>query len=115
MAAPPVQPVPTAAAAAAAVNGDAFRLGFVGAGNLAESIARGVAASGVLPASAIRTAPHRRPERGEAFASFGACLLQTNAHVFPLHALLVSPFPLCSPGLLLIARACICCDNATSP
>ncbi|ONM34574.1 hypothetical protein Zm00014a_043528 [Zea mays] len=81
MAAPPVQPVPTAAAAAAAVNGDAFRLGFVGAGNLAESIARGVAASGVLPASAIRTAPHRRPERGEAFASFGACLLQTNAHV----------------------------------
>ena len=81
MATPPVQPVPPAAAAA--VNGDAFRLGFVGAGNLAESIARGVAASGVLPASAIRTAPHRRPERGEAFASFGACLLQTNAQVPP--------------------------------
>jgi pyrroline-5-carboxylate reductase len=78
MAAPPLQPVPTTPAAA---NGDAFRLGFIGAGNLAESIARGVAASGVLPASAIRTAPHRRPERGAAFASIGACLLDTNAQV----------------------------------
>ncbi|KAF8646997.1 hypothetical protein HU200_065511 [Digitaria exilis] len=77
MAAPPLQPVPPPAA----VNGDAFRLGFIGAGNLAESIARGVAASGVLPASAIRTAPHRRPERGAAFASIGACLLDTNAQV----------------------------------
>ncbi|KAK3162997.1 hypothetical protein QOZ80_1BG0096360 [Eleusine coracana subsp. coracana] len=77
MAAPPVQPVPTPAAA----NGDAFRLGFVGAGNLAESIARGVAASGVLPASAIRTAPHRRAERGAAFASIGAQLYDSNAQV----------------------------------
>ncbi|RCV29034.1 hypothetical protein SETIT_5G450800v2 [Setaria italica] len=77
MAAPPLQPVPTPAAS----NGDAFRLGFIGAGNLAESIARGVAASGVLPASAIRTAPHRRPERGAAFASIGACLLDTNTQV----------------------------------
>ncbi|XP_062230796.1 pyrroline-5-carboxylate reductase-like [Phragmites australis] len=78
MAAPPPQPVPPPAAA----NGcDAFRLGFIGAGNLAESIARGVAASGVLPASAIRTAPHRRLERGAAFASIGACLLDTNALV----------------------------------
>jgi pyrroline-5-carboxylate reductase len=71
MAAPPVQPAPAAA--------NAFRLGFIGAGNLAESIARGVAASGVLPASAIRTAPHRRPERGAAFASIGAHLFDSNA------------------------------------
>jgi len=77
MAAPPLQPVPPPAA----VNGDAFRVGFIGPGNLAESIARGVAASGVLPASAICTAPHRRPERGTAFASIGACLLDTNAQV----------------------------------
>jgi pyrroline-5-carboxylate reductase len=71
MAAPP-QPTPAAAA---------FRLGFVGAGNLAESIARGVAASGVLPSSAIRTAPHRRPECGTAFTDIGARILDSNAQV----------------------------------
>uniref|UniRef100_A0A0E0JTK7 Pyrroline-5-carboxylate reductase n=1 Tax=Oryza punctata TaxID=4537 RepID=A0A0E0JTK7_ORYPU len=76
MAAPP-QPVP----APAAVRPDVFRLGFIGPGNLAESIARGVAASGVLPATAIRTAPHRRPERAEAFSSIGAHILETNAQV----------------------------------
>ncbi|CAM0885188.1 unnamed protein product [Alopecurus aequalis] len=76
MAAPP-QPTPAPPAAA-------FRLGFVGAGNLAESIARGVAASGVLPASAIRTAPHRRPERGAAFADLGARILASNAQVLLL-------------------------------
>lgn len=76
MAAPP-QPVPAPAAASPEV----FRLGFIGPGNLAESIARGVAASGVLPATAIRTAPHRRPERAEAFSSIGAHILETNAQV----------------------------------
>ncbi|XP_040246053.1 uncharacterized protein [Aegilops tauschii subsp. strangulata] len=39
------------------------------------------AASGVLPASAVRTAPHRRPERGAAFASLGATILASNAQV----------------------------------
>uniref|UniRef100_A0A0D3EYN0 Pyrroline-5-carboxylate reductase n=1 Tax=Oryza barthii TaxID=65489 RepID=A0A0D3EYN0_9ORYZ len=72
MAAPP-QPVPAPAAASPEV----FRLGFIGPGNLAESIARGVAAS----ATAIRTAPHRRPERAEAFSSIGAHILETNAQV----------------------------------
>nr|AAO32084.1 pyrroline-5-carboxylate reductase [Hordeum vulgare subsp. vulgare] len=68
-------------AAAPPAPAPAFRLGFVGAGNLAESIARGVAASGVLPASAVRTAPHRRPERAAAFASLGATILASNAQV----------------------------------
>ncbi|KAL5226946.1 hypothetical protein ABZP36_015211 [Zizania latifolia] len=77
MAAPP-QPVPPLAAV---TRGDVFRLGFIGPGNLAESIARGVVASGVLPASAIRTAAHRRPERAVAFASLGAHIFETNAHV----------------------------------
>uniref|UniRef100_A0A0D9VA72 Pyrroline-5-carboxylate reductase n=2 Tax=Leersia perrieri TaxID=77586 RepID=A0A0D9VA72_9ORYZ len=75
MAAPP-HPVPAAAA-----RPDGFRLGFIGPGNLAESIARGVAVSGVLPAAAIRTAAHRRPERAEAFASIGAHIMETNAQV----------------------------------
>ncbi|KAG8053958.1 hypothetical protein GUJ93_ZPchr0001g32342 [Zizania palustris] len=77
MAAPP-QPVPPPAAV---TRGDVFRLGFIGPGNLAESIARGVVASGVLPASAIRTAAHRRPERAVAFASLGAHIFDTNAQV----------------------------------
>jgi hypothetical protein len=104
MAAPPVQPAPA----------NAFRLGFIGAGNLAESIARGVAASGVLPASAIRTAPHRRPERGAAFASIGARLFDSNAQAgsrvggsqsplsvtrrstAPKNDLTISPCPVCA-------------------
>jgi pyrroline-5-carboxylate reductase len=96
MAAPP-QPTPAPPAPAAGANGDAaFRLGFVGAGNLAESIARGVAASGVLPASAIRTAPHRRPERGAAFADLGARILASNAQVSsnPTPHLLFVSYPL---------------------
>uniref|UniRef100_A0A8R7V1I2 Pyrroline-5-carboxylate reductase catalytic N-terminal domain-containing protein n=1 Tax=Triticum urartu TaxID=4572 RepID=A0A8R7V1I2_TRIUA len=74
-------PQPTMPAPAPASSGDAFHLGFVGAGNLAESIAQGVTASGVLPTSAVRTAPHRRPERGAAFASLGATILASNAQV----------------------------------
>ncbi|XBI74570.1 pyrroline-5-carboxylate reductase-like [Triticum dicoccoides] len=50
-------------------------------GNLAESIACGVAASGVLSASAIRTTVHRHPERCAAFASLGATILASNAQV----------------------------------
>jgi hypothetical protein len=97
MAAPP-QPVPAPAAASPEV----FRLGFIGPGNLAESIARGVAASGVLPATAIRTAPHRRPERAEAFSSIGAHILETNAQV-SWAALDCHQFP-----LILSTFSCTC-------
>uniref|UniRef100_A0A8R7TEK1 Pyrroline-5-carboxylate reductase catalytic N-terminal domain-containing protein n=1 Tax=Triticum urartu TaxID=4572 RepID=A0A8R7TEK1_TRIUA len=74
-------PQPTAPAPAPVSGGDAFRLGLVGAGNLAESIARGVTASGVLPAFAVRIAPHRRLERGAAFTSLGTTILASNAQV----------------------------------
>ncbi|CAA7405965.1 unnamed protein product [Spirodela intermedia] len=59
---------------------EGLRLGFVGAGKMAESIARGVAMSGVLPPSSIRTA-HRLPERREVFRSFGVKILENNAQV----------------------------------
>ncbi|KAG6468130.1 hypothetical protein ZIOFF_072698 [Zingiber officinale] len=59
---------------------DIFKLGFIGAGNMAESIARGVAKSGVLPPPSIRTA-HRRPERRLVFESFGVRILETNSQV----------------------------------
>ncbi|XBI37302.1 hypothetical protein VPH35_122654 [Triticum aestivum] len=74
-------PQPTAPAPAPTSGGDGFRLGFVGAGNLAESIPRCVTVSGVLPASAVRIAPHRCPEHGAAFASLGATILASNAQV----------------------------------
>ncbi|XP_078446314.1 pyrroline-5- carboxylate (P5C) reductase [Wolffia australiana] len=59
---------------------EGFRLGFIGAGKLAESIARGVAKSGVLSSSSIRTS-HWIPERKDAFRSFGVKLMESNAQV----------------------------------
>ncbi|XP_020085678.1 pyrroline-5-carboxylate reductase [Ananas comosus] len=71
-----------AAAAVVPPSGEAaaFKLGFIGAGNLAESIARGVAKSSVLPPSSIRTA-HRRPDRRAVFQSFGVRIFDSNAQV----------------------------------
>lgn len=65
---------------AAISSSDVFKLGFIGAGNMAESIARGVAKSGVLPPSSIRTT-HRRPERRDSFRSFGVVILESNTQV----------------------------------
>ncbi|KAK8939525.1 hypothetical protein KSP40_PGU015145 [Platanthera guangdongensis] len=59
---------------------DVFKLGFIGAGNMAESIARGVAKSGVLPATAIRTS-HYRAERRSVFQSFGFQILESSGQV----------------------------------
>ncbi|KAG1338502.1 Pyrroline-5-carboxylate reductase [Cocos nucifera] len=59
---------------------DVFKLGFIGAGNMAESIARGVATSGVLPPASIRTT-HRCTDRRLVFQSFGVKILETNAQV----------------------------------
>ncbi|WOL11994.1 pyrroline-5-carboxylate reductase [Canna indica] len=64
----------------AALSMDVYKLGFIGAGNMAESIARGVAKSGVLPPASIRTA-HRSPERHLVFESFGVKILETNAQI----------------------------------
>ncbi|KAJ6818562.1 pyrroline-5-carboxylate reductase [Iris pallida] len=69
-----------ATAAAVPLPPESFRVGFVGAGNMAESIARGVAKSGVIPAASIRTA-HRRAERRDAFRSFGVEILDDSAKV----------------------------------
>ncbi|KAL5723120.1 pyrroline-5-carboxylate reductase [Ranunculus cassubicifolius] len=59
---------------------DSFKLGFIGAGKMAESIAKGIVKSGVLPASRIRTA-HDRINRREAFSSFGVQIFDTNEQV----------------------------------
>lgn len=65
---------------AAVSSPDLFKLGFIGAGNMAESIARGVAKSGLLHPSSIRTA-HRRAVRRDVFRSFGVEILESNAQV----------------------------------
>ncbi|GMN60946.1 hypothetical protein TIFTF001_030023 [Ficus carica] len=57
-----------------------YKLGFIGAGKMAESIARGVVRSGILPASRISTS-HSSPLRREAFESFGVRVLSKNEDV----------------------------------
>ncbi|GAA0171962.1 reductase [Lithospermum erythrorhizon] len=63
-----------------AIPSDTFKLGFIGAGKMAESIARGVVSSGILPPSRIQTA-HLRSDRRSAFESFGVQLLEQNLQV----------------------------------
>lgn len=59
---------------------ETYKLGFIGAGKLAESIARGVVKSGVLPAYRIRTA-HSNQDRRSAFQSFGVSVFHRNPEV----------------------------------
>lgn len=67
---------------------DSFTLGFIGAGKMAESIARGAVGSGVLPPSRIRTA-HSNPARRAAFESIGITLLPSNDDVCSFFASLL--------------------------
>ncbi|ERN05028.1 pyrroline-5-carboxylate reductase [Amborella trichopoda] len=59
---------------------EAYTLGFIGAGKMAEAIARGVDKSGILPASRMRTA-HRTLARRQAFSSFGVHVYESNIKV----------------------------------
>ncbi|GMI89310.1 EMBRYO DEFECTIVE 2772, pyrroline-5- carboxylate (P5C) reductase [Hibiscus trionum] len=60
---------------------ESFKLGFIGAGKMAESIARGVVQSGVLPPQRISTAIHSNPNRGIAFQSLGITVHSHNNDV----------------------------------
>lgn len=71
---------------------DNYNVGFIGAGKMAESIARGAVRSGVLPASRIRTAVHSNPARRTAFESFGVNVLCRNQDVFPSFLVLLTIF-----------------------
>ncbi|CAN6576914.1 unnamed protein product [Malus baccata var. baccata] len=62
---------------------DTYKLGFIGAGKMAESIARGIVRSGVLPPNRISTF-HPDPSRRQAFESFGVHLLSENDDLRPL-------------------------------
>ncbi|KAK2362814.1 pyrroline-5-carboxylate reductase [Trifolium repens] len=60
---------------------DSYTLGFIGAGKMAESIAKGAIRSGVLPPSRIRTAAHSNLSRRDAFESVGVTVLSSNEDV----------------------------------
>ncbi|KAM0981329.1 hypothetical protein TB2_014120 [Malus domestica] len=59
---------------------ETYKLGFVGAGKMAESIARGIVRSGVLPPNRIATF-HPDASRRQSFESFGVHLLSKNDDV----------------------------------
>ncbi|KAL9279486.1 Pyrroline-5-carboxylate reductase [Arabidopsis thaliana] len=60
---------------------ESFKVGFIGAGKMAESIARGVVASGVLPPNRICTAVHSNLNRRDVFESFGVNVFSTSEEV----------------------------------
>ncbi|KAH7852443.1 hypothetical protein Vadar_024856 [Vaccinium darrowii] len=61
---------------------DTYKLGFIGADKMAESIAKGVGKLGVLLASRIRTA-HLGSSSRAAFESFGVKVFKRNVEVLP--------------------------------
>ncbi|XP_012439963.1 pyrroline-5-carboxylate reductase [Gossypium raimondii] len=63
------------------IQSENFKLGFIGAGKMAESIARGVVQSGVLPPQRISTAIHSNPSRGTPFQSLGISVYSHNTDV----------------------------------
>ncbi|KAG4112497.1 hypothetical protein ERO13_D13G165733v2 [Gossypium hirsutum] len=65
------------------IQSENFNLGFIGVGKMAESIARGVVQSGVLPPQRISTAIHSNPSRGTAFQSLG---ISVYSHNTDMHA-----------------------------
>ncbi|TYH61154.1 hypothetical protein ES332_D07G030900v1 [Gossypium tomentosum] len=63
------------------IQSENFKLGFIGAGKMAESIARGVVQSGVMPPQRISTAIHSNPSRGTPFQSLGISVYSHNTDV----------------------------------
>ncbi|PIN10479.1 Pyrroline-5-carboxylate reductase [Handroanthus impetiginosus] len=76
----------------APIPAESYNLGFIGAGKMAESIARGVVKSGVLPASRIRTA-HLGTARRNAFESFGVRVLEQNSQEWAGHNRFIRVMP----------------------
>ena len=64
------------------ISTESCKIGFIGAGKMAESIARGVINSGVLPASNVRTA--HLGLRRTVFESFGTKVFDQNSQVLAL-------------------------------
>ncbi|XP_061997758.1 pyrroline-5-carboxylate reductase-like [Rosa rugosa] len=67
---------------------ETYKVGFIGAGKMAESIARGVVRSGILPPNRIATS-HSSTARRQAFESFGVHLLPRNDDVVEASDILI--------------------------
>ncbi|KAL6010026.1 hypothetical protein ACLOJK_000457 [Asimina triloba] len=85
---------------------EAINIGFIGAGKMAESIARGVAKSGVLPPSNLCTA-HRTADRRDVFSSFGVRVYQHNTEVS------YNPAAISCPADILLPRRIFICSTAS--
>lgn len=64
-----------------AIQTETYKLGFIGAGKMAESIAKGAVQSGFLPPPRISTSIHSNPARRVAFDSLGVKVLPQNRNV----------------------------------
>ncbi|XP_075475472.1 pyrroline-5-carboxylate reductase-like isoform X1 [Primulina tabacum] len=94
---------------------DSYKLGFIGAGKMDESIARGVVKSGLLAGSQIRTAYHANIRR-TAFESFGVKMLDHNKQVHPVTGPTLSFFPricACMSSYIDGAYGCDICGKNT--
>ncbi|XP_013632792.1 PREDICTED: pyrroline-5-carboxylate reductase-like [Brassica oleracea var. oleracea] len=63
------------------ISAESFKVGFIGAGKMAESIARGVVASGMLPPNRNSTAVHSNLNRRQVFESFGVNVFSSSEEV----------------------------------
>ncbi|KAL0709522.1 hypothetical protein Bca4012_016500 [Brassica carinata] len=61
-------------------------VGFIGAGKMAESISRGVVASGLIPLHHMSTAVHSNLDRHDVFQSFGVNVFSSNEELYLLFA-----------------------------
>ncbi|KAG6771207.1 hypothetical protein D5086_012123 [Populus alba] len=64
-----------------AIQTETYKLGFIGAGKMAESIAKGAVQSGFLPPPRISTSIHSNPARRLPFDSLGVKVLPQNRNV----------------------------------
>ncbi|KAF3576225.1 hypothetical protein DY000_02031280 [Brassica cretica] len=63
------------------ISAESFKVGFIGAGKMAESIARGVVASGMLFPNRNSTAVHSNLNRRQVFESFGVNVFSSSEEV----------------------------------
>ncbi|KAG4136764.1 hypothetical protein ERO13_D07G028300v2 [Gossypium hirsutum] len=75
------------------IQSENFKLGFIGAGKMAESIARGVVQSGVMPPQRISTAIHSNPSRGTPFQSLGISVYSHNTDEWAGHGRFIRVMP----------------------
>ncbi|KAH0883982.1 hypothetical protein HID58_060078 [Brassica napus] len=63
------------------ISAESFKVRFIGAGKMVESIARGVVASGMLPPNRNSTAVHSNLNRRQVFESFGVNVFSSSEEV----------------------------------